>query len=54
MGIRLTINKREERRYIYALELVYLGVDEQGIKDMRQELLLCTVEQKSSVLFKRI
>lgn len=46
MGIRLTINKREERRYIYALELVYLGVDEQGIKDMHQELLSCTVEKK--------
>ncbi len=33
----------------YALELVYLGLDEQGIKDLRQELLSCTVESKSKL-----
>lgn len=31
----------------YALELVYLGLGEQEIKDMRQTLLSCTVESKS-------
>lgn len=33
----------------YALELVYLGVDENKIKKMRQELLSCTVENKSKI-----
>ena len=31
----------------YALELVYLGADDAGIKQMRQNLLSCTVESKS-------
>ena len=30
----------------YALELAYLGVDEDGIRTLRQELLTCTVENK--------
>lgn len=30
----------------YALELAYLGVSEEGIKKLRQELLSCTVENK--------
>lgn len=34
---------------IYALELVYLGIDEIGIKKMRQGLLSCTVENKSKI-----
>lgn len=33
----------------YALELVYLGLGEQDIKDMRQMLLSCTVESKSKI-----
>lgn len=33
----------------YALELVYLGIDEETIKEMRQMLLSCTVESKSKV-----
>ena len=33
----------------YALELVYLGTTEEGIKKMRQDLLSCTVESKSKV-----
>ena len=33
----------------YALELVYLGLDEIGIKKMRQGLLSCTVESKSKI-----
>lgn len=33
----------------YALELVYLGVNEDGIKKMRQDLLSCTVESKSKL-----
>jgi len=33
----------------YALELVYLGVDEHGIRNLRQELLSCTVESKSKI-----
>ena len=33
----------------YALELVYLGVDELGIKKMRQDLLSCTVESKTKI-----
>lgn len=33
----------------YALELVYLGLGEQEIKEMRQELLSCTVESKSKI-----
>lgn len=31
----------------YALELVYLGLDDNKIKDLRQKLLSCTVESKS-------
>lgn len=34
---------------IYALELVYLGANEDEIKRMRQELLSCTVESKSKL-----
>ena len=30
----------------YALELAYLGVDEIGVKDLRQSLLTCTVEHR--------
>ena len=33
----------------YALELVYLGLGEQDIKNMRQALLSCTVESRSKV-----
>ena len=33
----------------YALELVYLGIDENAIKDMRQALLSCTVENRSKI-----
>lgn len=33
----------------YALELVYLGINEDTIKKMRQSLLSCTVESKSKV-----
>ena len=33
----------------YALELVYLGSDDDGIKQMRQKLLSCTVENKSKI-----
>ncbi len=33
----------------YALELAYLGIDEEGIKQLRQELLSCTVENRSKV-----
>ncbi len=33
----------------YALELVYLGLDEQGVKDLRQSLLSCTVESHSKM-----
>lgn len=33
----------------YALELAYLGVDEKGIKDLRQELLSCTVESHTKL-----
>lgn len=33
----------------YALELVYLGLGEEEIKKMRQDLLSCTVESKSKV-----
>lgn len=33
----------------YALELVYLGTNEEGIKKMRQDLLSCTVESKSKI-----
>lgn len=33
----------------YALELVYLGADDSGIKQMRQNLLSCTVESKSKI-----
>lgn len=31
----------------YALELVYLGIDEKKIKDIRQALMSCTVESKN-------
>ncbi len=33
----------------YALELVYLGFGEQALKQLRQELLSCTVESKSKL-----
>lgn len=33
----------------YALELVYLGVGEKAIKEMRQALLSCTVESKPKI-----
>lgn len=33
----------------YALELVYLGLDEDTIKEMRQALLSCTVESKPKI-----
>ena len=33
----------------YALELVYLGVDEEGLKKMRQDLLSCTVESRPKI-----
>lgn len=33
----------------YALELVYLGLDEEKIKEMRQDLVSCTVENKSKI-----
>lgn len=33
----------------YALELAYLGIDDRGIKKMRQDLLSCTVENKSKL-----
>lgn len=33
----------------YAMELVYLGVDETGIRKLRQDLLSCTVESKSKI-----
>ncbi len=33
----------------YALELVYLGIGEETIKRMRQELLSCTVESKPKI-----
>lgn len=33
----------------YALELVYLGANEDGIKKMRQDLLSCTVESKVKI-----
>ena len=33
----------------YALELVYLGINENSVKEMRQALLSCTVESKSKV-----
>lgn len=33
----------------YALELVYLGINEQGLKDLRQALLSCTVESHSKI-----
>ena len=34
----------------YALELVYLGLEEETIKEMRQALLSCTVESKSKII----
>lgn len=33
----------------YALELVYLGLNEEDVKKMRQDLLSCTVESKSKL-----
>lgn len=33
----------------YALELVYLGLGEEEVKEMRQRLLSCTVENKSKI-----
>ena len=38
---------------IYALELVYLGMDESGIRRLRQDLLSCTVESKNKLEFLR-
>jgi hypothetical protein len=39
----------------YALELVYLGIDEQKIRDLRQSLLSATVENKDKIdLLKKI
>ena len=35
----------------YALELVYLGIDEHGIKKLRQSLLSATVENKEKIDF---
>ncbi|NUN97476.1 MAG: site-specific DNA-methyltransferase, partial [Candidatus Omnitrophica bacterium] len=34
----------------YALELVYLGLDDQKVKDLRQTMLSCTVENREKVL----
>jgi hypothetical protein len=33
----------------YALELAFLGVGEQGVRDLRQQLLSCTVESRSKM-----
>lgn len=33
----------------YAMELAYLGVNDEGIRNMRQSLLSCTVESKSKI-----
>ena len=33
----------------YSMELAFLGVDDNGIRDLRQELLSCTVENKSKI-----
>lgn len=33
----------------YAMELAYLGINETGIRNLRQELLSCTVENKTKV-----
>jgi site-specific DNA-methyltransferase (cytosine-N4-specific) len=33
----------------YALELAFLGVNEQGVRDLRQQLLSCTVESRSKM-----
>ena len=33
----------------YALELAFLGIGEQGVKNLRQELLSCTVENHSKL-----
>jgi len=34
----------------YALELVYLGYDSEAVKNLRQEMLSCTVENRSKVV----
>ena len=36
----------------YALELALLGVDEQGVSDLRQQMLSCTVENRAKDLLK--
>jgi DNA modification methylase len=36
----------------YALELALLGIDEQGMLDLRQEMLSCTVENRAKDLLK--
>jgi site-specific DNA-methyltransferase (cytosine-N4-specific) len=36
---------------IYALELVYLGMGEKEIRQMRQDLISCTVESKTKIEF---
>lgn len=33
----------------YALELVYLGIDDVGVKNLRQAMLSCTVENKEKI-----
>ena len=33
----------------YALELIFLGADNQKVKDLRQKMLSCTVENKSKI-----
>jgi DNA modification methylase len=37
----------------YALELAYLGIDETGLKELRQSLLSATVENKEKIEFLR-
>lgn len=33
----------------YALELAYLGINDEGVKELRQELLSCTVESRTKL-----
>ena len=40
---------RDDYTRTYALELVFLGLGEEAIKEMRQALLSCTVENKSKM-----
>lgn len=37
----------------YALELVFLGVDDERVKDLRQEMLSCTVENRAKIDYLR-